>query len=415
MLLPRNTIRPKRTMASAISVLLTASAAVVAVPTTAAAAELDVDYTGVATAAYRAPTTVSAKVTLGEDGHAGAKVTFRVGDATCEATSTSTGAASCTLAPVNKPGYYGISVRVESPAGRVGTFHTFQVKKATTALAYNGTRHLANDEPAKLAATLKDGAGQAVPERTVRLALGAGGAEQACNGATSSGGDATCTVDKVNQDLNTEATVPLSAAFAGDDYYLPSNATSTAVLQYATGRAFGASADVNLILFPVKIPPQPDTGVIRTARATTNRPQCSGQVKTIGVNIEALCAEVNTSLNPGTSTAKTTVKSAKIGLPGLPVLDLSGVEAVSTSTCTKAEGHTGTTLKIAGKTIDVPNVPNTVIDLGVARLVINEQLPAAGADKGMTVNAVHLKDALGLIDVVIGSATTGAHNCAPAS
>jgi hypothetical protein len=53
---------------------------------------------------------------------------------------------------------------------------------------------------------------------------------------------------------------------------------------------------------------------------------------------------------------------------------------------------------------------------GGARLVINEQTPDPTADFGTTVNAVHLivPGLLGganTVDVVVGSATSGAHNC----
>ncbi|WP_189191209.1 choice-of-anchor P family protein [Streptomyces albiflavescens] len=393
--------------------LLTAAAAVVAVPGTAAAATLKVTYTGPDSAPYRAPTKLSAVIALGDSGYAGATVTFRVGTASCTATSAGDGSASCTLAPADKPGYYGVSVRAESDAGRVGTFSTFRIEKAATTLAYTGTKYIANDEPARLAAVLKDGAGQAVENRTVQFALGTGANEQKCDAATDTGGTASCTVAKVDQPLNENGTVPVSGAFAGDDYYLSSGDSATVLLQYVTGRAYGAFAAVDLLLFPVTLPPQPDTGAVRTARATVTKPPCSAEIDAPGLEFDAVCADVTTSLAPGTSVAHTTVESARIGLPGLPVIELSGVEAVSTSTCQKAAGTTGLTLKIAGKQIDVPDVPNTEIDLGLARLVVNEQIPVADADHGLTVNAVHLQDAAGLIDVVVGSATSDAHNCPP--
>ncbi|PIB04443.1 MULTISPECIES: choice-of-anchor P family protein [Streptomyces] len=371
--------------------LLTAAAAVLAVPTNAAAAALDVTYTGPDSAAYRAPTRLSADVTLGDAGHAGATVTFRVGSASCTTTSGADGSASCTLSPADKPGYYGVSVRAESDAGRVGTFSTFRIEKAATTLAYTGTKHIANDEPARLAASLKDGAGQVVENRTVNFTLGAGTGQQNCDAATSDTGTASCTVPKVDQPLNQDGTVPVSAAFAGDDYYLSSSDSATVLLQYATGRSYGAFADVDLLLFPVTLPPQPDTGAVRTARATVTRPPCSVEIDTLGLNLDAVCAEVTTALAPGSSVARTTVESARIGLPGLPVIELSGVEAVSTSTCQKAEGKTALTLKVAGRQIDVPDVPNAEIDLGVARLVVNEQIPVADADHGSRRPAAHCR------------------------
>lgn len=70
------------------------------------------------------------------------------------------------------------------------------------------------------------------------------------------------------------------------------------------------------------------------------------------------------------------------------------------------------TLTIGGLPVTVPTAPNSVLNLaGGAELIINEQLPVPGADFGLTVNAVHLKAAGGLVDVVIASSTSDAHNC----
>ena len=59
----------------------------------------------------------------------------------------------------------------------------------------------------------------------------------------------------------------------------------------------------------------------------------------------------------------------------------------------------------------VPITPNTRIGLaGGAQLVVNEQIPVARADVGLTVNAIHLTALGGLVDVVVGSATSDLHN-----
>lgn len=249
--------------------------------------------------------------------------------------------------------------------------------------------------------------------RTVRFVLGTGGDAQSCTAETTSSGAAACTIKAIDQPLNSNGTVPLSASFAGDDYYLGSRDTATLLLQYATGRTYGISAAIRLPLLPVTVPPQPDTGQIRTADATRTSPPCSAQVRTLVLNADAVCADVITSLAPGKSTATATAADARIGIPGLPLIEASGVKAISTSTCDAATGKTSLTLRIAGKETPVPDVPNTKIDLGAARLVINEQTPVAGADHGVTVNAIHLQDAVGLIDVILASATSDAHNCAP--
>jgi hypothetical protein len=62
--------------------------------------------------------------------------------------------------------------------------------------------------------------------------------------------------------------------------------------------------------------------------------------------------------------------------------------------------------------VTVPTAPNSVINLaGGGKLVIDEQLPVPGADFGLTVNAVHLTALGGLVDVVVASSTSDAHNC----
>ncbi|MFE0138715.1 choice-of-anchor P family protein [Streptomyces sp. NPDC059037] len=60
--------------------------------------------------------------------------------------------------------------------------------------------------------------------------------------------------------------------------------------------------------------------------------------------------------------------------------------------------------------IAIPDTPGYEVDLGLAgKLVVNEQIPVEGADKGLTVNAVHLTTPAGA-DVVIGSSTSSAHD-----
>jgi hypothetical protein len=102
-----------------------------------------------------------------------------------------------------------------------------------------------------------------------------------------------------------------------------------------------------------------------------------------------------------------------IGIPGLPVLKATAIQALSTSTCTAATGTvTIANLTIGGIAVDTNVAPNTGINLGgLAKLILNEQLPVAGADQGRTVNALHLQVLDGTVDVIVASATSDAHNC----
>jgi hypothetical protein len=122
---------------------------------------------------------------------------------------------------------------------------------------------------------------------------------------------------------------------------------------------------------------------------------------------------VVTALNPDTSTATASVQDATIGVLGLPVIKIGLVQASSVSTCAAANGNvTVTSISVGGVPVNVnlhPG-PNTRIDVLGVTLILNEQIPVAGASQGLTVNAVHVK-ALGLLDTTVASATSDIHNC----
>jgi hypothetical protein len=209
----------------------------------------------------------------------------------------------------------------------------------------------------------------------------------------------------------------VTAVFGGDGYYLPSQGSSTVRLEYYTGRAYGITADINLLLTSLSLPAQPDTGAIRTAHASATNTPCAAGLDTLLISATALCPGVVTTLAPGTSTATATLQGVTIGLAGLPLIGISGLTATSRSTCSDASGSATLTLTLDGNQATLPTGPNGVVPLpGGVRLIINEQYPVAGADFGLTVNAVHLvvPDLLGgghTADVVIGSTTSDAHNC----
>jgi hypothetical protein len=213
----------------------------------------------------------------------------------------------------------------------------------------------------------------------------------------------------VNQPLDAAATVPVKAAFAGDDAYKASEVTAEVKLQHVTGRAYGLSADVPLLGLPLSIDPTPDTGTVRTAGATTVAPACAQSVNVVVLSADTLCASVKTTVGPSSATATASVEEARIGLTGLPVVSLSGVTSTSTSSCTDISGTTGLTLTVADTPVEIGDAPDFVVDLGVgAKLVINEQIET---EHGLTVNAAHLT-AVGGVDIVIASSTSTAHNCA---
>ena len=56
--------------------------------------------------------------------------------------------------------------------------------------------------------------------------------------------------------------------------------------------------------------------------------------------------------------------------------------------------------------------PNTMINVYGITLVLNGQSAVPGTDERLRVNAIHIK-AVGLLEVIIGSATSDIHNCCP--
>lgn len=284
-----------------------------------------------------------------------------------------------------------------------------QLPRIATSLAFDGTPRITNGQPAELRAKLAEGSAGPLARRTVALSVGAGSSEQTCYATTDFSGTAQCTIAKVEQPLNDQASAPLAAAYAGDRGHERSVARGTARLEYVTGRAFGLSATVNLAVVRLTLPPAPDTGVVRATGASVTAPACQAAVSTLVITAKALCAKVTTTAGPSAVTAVSTAESVRIGIPGLDVIEVSGLTATSTSTCEKSSGTTTLTLKVAGKPITVTGEPNTGIDLGgAARLLINEQVTD---ENGLTVNAVHLTALGGTVDVVVGSTTSAARNC----
>jgi hypothetical protein len=310
----------------------------------------------------------------------------------------------------NKFTYGGFELDIDQDLLDVDAGSTQPPVQKDTTLTYDGPATVSNGSPATLSATLKEKeAGTPVADREVTLTLGPTDALQTCKANTDAQGKASCTIDKVAQPLNATATIPLKATFAGDEAYKASEAPAELKLQYVSGRAYGLSAQIPVLALPIGIAPTPDTGVVRAADAKTVAPACAAPINLLVLSANTLCAKVETAIGPSTATSTATVEDARIGLPGLPVVALSGVTAKSTSSCTATAGSTDLSLTIAGTPVEVGDVPNYSIDLGAAaKLVINEQIKTAN---GLTVNAAHLT-AAGGVDIVIASSATDAFNCA---
>jgi hypothetical protein len=376
-------------------------------------------YTGQTTGDFDDPATLAARLTDSNYGTPIANQTVSLqldSQPACTGTTDANGVAQCSVTP-NEP---ASTIQVTGTFAGTPDFLpsattvNFVVTKEETALSYTGDTHIANGTPAHLSGVLTEDGVTPIVGRPVVFTLGSGASAQSCTGTTDGNGKASCTISSVNQPLTAAATVPLTATFAGDPFYLPSSASATLLLQFLTGRAFGLSANIDLALLNLTVPATPDTGQVRTANAGSTTTPCTAHLGALTViNANVLCANVTTTLTLGTSTATSSVANVTIGVPGLPVIAATAVKATSTTTCSSSSGSTTiTSLTIGGVPVNLNVGPNTTVDVaGLAKLVINEQLPVPGADKGLTVNALHLTGLGGAVDVVVASATSDAHNC----
>ena len=128
------------------------------------------------------------------------------------------GEAACALTPTIVPASYTIAASFAGDADYLPSSEgaTFTVTKedTTTTITSPGVI-LEGGAGATLSGTLLEDGTTPIEGRTLTLTLGG----EACTGTTSSAGTATCTV-AVKGELGPE---PLTAAFAGDPYYLPSS------------------------------------------------------------------------------------------------------------------------------------------------------------------------------------------------
>jgi len=364
---------------------------------------------GATTSDFNDPATVAGVLTDAHGPLANEPVTFTLnGTESCTATTSATGAASCSITPGEPAGSYPLTASFAGDATHNGAsaVATFTVTHEETTLTYTGPTKAANGTPLTLSGVLREDGTTPIGGRTVTFTIGSGGSAQSCTGTTDATGAASCTIASVNQ-AGGATSIPVSAVFAGDAFYLPASASATLKFLFMTGRAFGLSSSGL-----VGISPTPDTGQVATSVATTVAPPCVLTISGL-ISAHTLCASVTTSVNPGASAASASVQDANIGVLGIPAIKIGLVQSASNTTCAGSSGSvTVTSITVAGVPLNIAlhPAPNTTINVAGITLVLNEQLPVAGADQGLTVNAVHVK-ALGLLDVVLASSTSDIHNC----
>jgi hypothetical protein len=185
-----------------------------------------------------------------------------------------------------------------------------------------------------------------------------------------------------------------------------------------TGRAYGLTATATVLGLPVvNVTPRPDTGAVSTTGSSTTSTPCVASV-TGAVAAHVLCANVTTDSVAGRSSASASVNDTAVGIAMVPAITLGAVQSTSTTTCAGSSGTTtiaylkvGAVVVIAQPT-NIP--PNTTVNVGVAKLVLNEQIPFSTPDEGLTVNAVHVTvNVLGVVtaNVIVASSESDIDNC----
>ncbi|GAA1993706.1 Ig-like domain-containing protein [Catenulispora subtropica] len=364
-----------------------------------------------ATGDYNDPATVSGTLTDSAGPIAGASVTFTLNGAeTCTGTTAANGSVSCSLTPGEAAGSYPLAASyagsaTDDPAGATGTF---VVTREETTIVYTGSAHAANGRPYTLSGSLKEDGATPIAGRTVTFTLGSGASAQSCTGTTDASGDASCTLPSVNQP--NAATVPATAVFAGDAYYVPASASLSGGVAFTTmtGKAFGLSSSGL-----VGITPTPLAGPVSTTVPGTSNPPCVATISGL-INAATLCADVSTAISPNSSTANASVQHVGIGVLGLPAIQIGAVTSTSHTECGGGTGDaTVASITVGGIAVPVsvhPG-PNTTVNVLGVKLILNEQVHTDTAtDHVLTVNAVHVV-VPGLLDTVVASSTSDIHGC----
>jgi sugar lactone lactonase YvrE len=173
-------------------------------------------------------TTVSATLTDKATGSpiSDEQLTFTLNGAeTCTETTDVNGVASCQITPAEQAGTYTLVVSYGGSSTHTGSTasESFTVNHEQTALAYTGATTATYGSPITLSGRLTTddpAAGTGLGSKSVTFTLGSGGSAQTCTGTTASDGAVSCTINSVSQ---AAGSVPVSAAFAGDDYYQPAS------------------------------------------------------------------------------------------------------------------------------------------------------------------------------------------------
>jgi hypothetical protein len=323
------------------------------------------------TGTYDTPITVSGTLTTSGTALAGQPVVFTVnGTQTCTATTTSTGAASCSITPTEPAGTYtvtgafaGTSTGNPQYVASNGS-NKVVVNLAPTTLTYTGTTAVISGTSATLSATLTTNvptAGTPVVGKTVSLTLGTGSAAQSCTAVTSSTGLATCTIASVKLTgcmQQSVSTVPVTVTFAGTTYFSSSSATATAIVHNTTSLAVSAATGSD----------GSPTTVSATLTNSSTSQGVSGEPITLTLNGNQTCTATTNSSGKAscnitpTEAAGTYPLTASFGGDAKAVPQLNSSSGSNNFVVTLAQSalsYTGTTVAVSGTSLTLSSILTT--------------------------------------------------------
>jgi hypothetical protein len=198
-------------------------AASTTVPFTVLHIPTSITYTGATTGTFSHEATLAAKLIDESNGKGieGEMLAFKVGAESCEASTDSSGEASCAVTLLDKPGSYTVEVTFAGDAPTYEPSSTslpFTLNKAETKLEYTGP--LTGDYHDAFTATAKltePSSGTPIEGREITFTLGIG---DTCTATTDTSGVASCSITP-----HQTGSQVIVAEFKGDAYYLASSDT----------------------------------------------------------------------------------------------------------------------------------------------------------------------------------------------
>jgi hypothetical protein len=191
-------------------------------------------YSGDTTAVYHRQATLAGDLKVGgtQAPVPNVKVDFKLGSQSCSGTTNASGHASCTITIDQPSGSYTVDASFAGNAAYnpANASAAFTIERAPTILTYTGpTVILQGASGVTLRAVLlEDAPNQPAPAPSGQtVTLGVGG--QTCTGTVSSTGLVSCSLVFTGP-LGEE---PITAVFAGDQYYLPSSDTGKTATVFA--------------------------------------------------------------------------------------------------------------------------------------------------------------------------------------